>query len=475
MLFNSLIYLFTFLPIAVIGFYFLGRFTNSLTVNLWLVVCSLFFYSYWLPEYLPLILSSILVNFIIAKLIRAIDLTKLKKTMLVVGCIVNVGFLGYYKYADFFVANVAILFGVDNPSFLNLALPLGISFFTFQQISFLVDSYKYDIPDYKLIDYSLFVSFFPQLIAGPIVHHKEMMPQFAQKSNKNVCWQNIYVGLFFISIGLFKKIAVADTFAVWANEGFAAPEKLDCWLAWRTSLSYTIQLYFDFSGYTDMAIGSARLFNIKLPFNFNSPYISLSIQDFWRRWHMTLSRFLRDYVYIPLGGNKKGDFITCRNLFLTFLIGGLWHGAGWTFVIWGALHGVAVVIHRLWQMTKIVLPKPIAWFMTILFVNFTWVYFRAPDVGVANKIVYTMCAIEMSQLVDVALFIVSDKVNDVNGYLLVLFGFVWCDIFWKNSQVWATGIKPNVKYTGTVSLLALVSSFLLMQENRFSEFLYFQF
>jgi len=271
-----------------------------------------------------------------------------RKSILIFGVILNLSLLGYFKYADFFIENINIAFSVNAES-LNLLLPLAISFFTFQQIAYLVDSYRQETKEYDFLNYALFVTFFPQLIAGPIVHHKEMMPQFAKTRNKVKSYRNIAMGLFIFSIGLFKKVVIADTFAVWATNGFDVATTLNLFEAWATSLSYTFQLYFDFSGYTDMAIGLALLFNIRLPVNFNSPYKATNIQDFWRRWHITLSRFLRDYVYIPLGGNKKGSFRTYNNLMATFVIGGLWHGASWAFIFWGFLHGLALTVQKLWS------------------------------------------------------------------------------------------------------------------------------
>lgn len=249
----------------------------------------------------------------------------------------NVLLLIYYKYADFLLVNIGEAVGFE-VTLLNLVLPLGISFFTFTQIAYLVDAYKGKAREYNIINYVLFVTFYPHLIAGPILHHGEMMPQFDRIRSKLWDWGNAASGVFIFCIGLFKKVVIADSVAIYANAGFdTASGFVDSWIA---ALSYTFQLYFDFSGYTDMAIGAALLFNIRLPQNFNSPYKALNIQDFWRRWHMTLSRFLRDYIYIPLGGNRRGEMIMLRNLMLTFLIGGLWHGAGWTFLFWGLLHGV---------------------------------------------------------------------------------------------------------------------------------------
>ena len=287
-----------------------------------LVFASLFFYSWWNILYLPIILSSMLFNFIIGNSLNDTKNPKKikfnKKSILSFGIVSNIALLGYFKYSDFFIANFNLATS-SHIELLNLALPLAISFFTFQQISYLVDSYRQETKEYDFLSYTLFVTFFPQLIAGPIVHHKEMMPQFANTRNKVKNYKNIAMGLFIFSIGLFKKVVIADTFAVWATAGFDAATTLNLFEAWATSLSYTFQLYFDFSGYTDMAIGAALLFNIKLPINFNSPYKSTNIQDFWRRWHITLSRFLKDYIYIPLGGNRKGEFKTYNNLMGTWL------------------------------------------------------------------------------------------------------------------------------------------------------------
>ncbi len=305
------------------------------------------------------------------------------------GIVANVALLGYFKYSDFFISNLNKALDSDIV-LLHLALPLAISFFTFQQIAYLVDSYRGETKGYDFLNYALFVTFFPQLIAGPIVHHKEMMPQFASSWNKVKNYRNIALGLFIFSIGLFKKVVIADTFAVWATQGFDEATTLTFFEAWATSLSYTFQLYFDFSGYTDMAIGASLLFNIKLPINFDSPYKATNIQDFWRRWHITLSRFLRDYIYIPLGGNRKGSFKTYTNLMATFILGGLWHGAGWTFVFWGFLHGLALVIHRIWHSLGFRLYTWLAWFITFNFVNISWVFFRAKEWEDAVKVLRGM-------------------------------------------------------------------------------------
>ena len=308
MLFNSYEFIFAFLPFTFFIYFYFNSKRLTEAAKAFLVFASLFFYSWWNIAYLPIILASMLFNYVVGvSLSKDKEHSKVtKKNLLILGIIANIALLGYFKYADFFIENVNLV--TDGQlSLLHLALPLAISFFTFQQIAYLVDSYRGETKEYDFLNYANFVTFFPQLIAGPIVHHAEMMPQFSKTKNKIKNYRNIAMGLFIFSIGLFKKVVIADTFAVWATAGFDTATTLNFFEAWATSLSYTFQLYFDFSGYTDMAIGAALLFNIKIPINFNSPYKATSIQDFWRRWHITLSRFLRDYLYIPLGGSRGGE------------------------------------------------------------------------------------------------------------------------------------------------------------------------
>jgi len=408
-----------------------------------------------------------------------------KKSLLFFGIIANVALLGYFKYTDFFIENVNLAFDVSVP-LLHLALPLAISFFTFQQIAYLVDSYRGETKEYDFLNYALFVTFFPQLIAGPIVHHAEMMPQFASRWNLVKNYRNIATGLFIFSIGLFKKVVIADSFAVWATAGFDNAPVLNFFEAWATSLSYTFQLYFDFSGYTDMAIGAALLFNIRLPINFNSPYKALDIQDFWRRWHITLSRFLRDYIYIPLGGNRKGAFRTYNNLLATFVIGGIWHGAGWTFVFWGFLHGMALVMHRFWKALGFTMPKIAAWFITFNFVNIAWVFFRAKEWDDAIKVLTGM-----SGLSGVVLTQKHEKyLSFLSSYDLITFGKITQSIgggsdvlnsiilafililFFKNFNKKLSSNPLNYK-TALLSGVAFLGGFLSL--SKVSEFLYFNF
>lgn len=397
MIFSSPEFILLFLPIAFLGYFYLNRNRLVLAGKIWLVAVSLFFYAYWNMTYLPLLLASILFNFGVGSALSPNPGTthsKFSRRFVLAGSIAaNLALLGYFKYINFFIDNINAVFdvGYDLPQVL---LPLGISFFTFTQIAYLVDSYRGEAREYNFLNYTLFVTFFPHLIAGPILHHREMMSQFESRWTLAIRYRNIVLGLFIFSIGLFKKAVLADTFAVWANAGFDGKITLDFFSAWAASLSYTFQLYFDFSGYCDMAIGASLLFNIWLPINFNSPYKALDIQDFWRRWHMTLSRYLRDYLYIPLGGNRCSTPRVYFNLMATFVLGGLWHGASWMFVIWGALHGAALVVHRAWSTLNWRMPNPLAWLLTFGFVNFTWVFFRAGTLDDALRVLRGMADID---------------------------------------------------------------------------------
>ncbi len=472
MLFNSLEFLFIFLPITFFVYFYLNKLKLIKMATAWLVIASLSFYSYWKLDYLPIILVSMIFNYSVGSTLTSEKKLKInRKLILIVGIIGNVSALCYYKYFDFLIENINTIFSSDF-NYMNIVLPLAISFFTFQQIAYLVDSYEYKTKEYDFLTYSLFVTFFPQLIAGPIVHHKEMMPQFANLRNRFLNHKNISIGLFLLAIGLFKKVMIADYLSPFVKTTFDTLDVLTCFEAWCASFAYSFQLYFDFSGYCDMAMGIGYLFNIVLPQNFNSPYKADSIQDFWRRWHMTLSRFLRDYIYIPLGGNRKGEIKTYRNLFLTFLIGGIWHGANWTFVIWGTLHGLAICFHRFWKKLNKTIPHYIAIIITFLFANFTWVYFRALSIDKANNIITSMFGLNgFSPIVVKKMRLVFEN-GDLKISLFVFIGAFIIAFFVKNSVEFAKIFKPNWIFY-TVTLIMLVVSTLSI--NKVSEFLYFQF
>jgi len=479
MLFNSDIYIFLFLPVTVAVYFILNHFRFQGAAKFFLGAASLFFYSWWNWRYLPLIVMSVVFNYFTGRTISPrlshLNINQ-RKWILIFGVTTNLGVLAFFKYADFFIANANLITGTGM-KLMAMALPLAISFFTFQQVAYLVDSYRGETKEYSFINYSIFVTFFPQLIAGPIVHHKEMMGQFISRKSKILNWENMYVGLFIFSIGLFKKVFIADTFAVWATAGFDQAVSLHFIEAWVTSLSYTLQIYYDFSGYTDMAIGSAWFFNIRLPQNFNSPYKALNIQDFWRRWHMTLSRWLRDYLFIPLGGNRCSTFKTVRNLMITFLLGGLWHGAGWTFVIWGAMHGCASVIHRLWSDAGLKMPKVAAWLVTFLFVNVTWIFFRALDFKSAVKVLRGMVDFKSlyASLAKTGNFPGIAHLIPRGDFLDVLpwFGvFMFIAFMVRNSNQLIENLKPSYLWAA-ISLILLLMGMPDFQQP--SEFLYFNF
>jgi alginate O-acetyltransferase complex protein AlgI len=410
MLFNSYQFIFGFLPAVCVSYFVVARFCGRRAGAVVLVAGSLFFYGWWNDRYLWILLLSIGCNagFAVA-LIRGKP--KQRFGILLVGLGFNLFLLGYFKYASFLAQNISALFHVDW-YIEQQPLPLGISFFTFQKIAFLVDAYVGGVVTFDLLHYSLFVTFFPQLIAGPIVRHNEIIPQFATLPQRASA-SDFAVGASIFAIGLFKKVCLADLSAVWVNPVFSAAATgvtisfVDAWIA---ALAYSFQLYFDFSGYTDMAIGLARLFGIVLPINFYSPYKSVNIIDFWRRWHITLSRFLRDFLYIPLGGNRHGARRRYLNLAVTMLLGGLWHGAAWTFVLWGAFHGLMLVVNHAWHYLRrrVGLPpgkghvagRLVAIVLTFIVVTSAWVLFRASSVASAGSILSAMYGVGGQGVVD---------------------------------------------------------------------------
>ncbi len=484
MLFNSYEFIFLFLPISFFIYFYLNHKRLVIASKTWLVFSSLFFYSWWNITYLPLLLVSIVVNYTIAGMMLEYDKKKYfsRKSLLQIGLVFNIGLLGYFKYMDFFISNTNAMLKLDI-ELLHVALPLAISFFTLQQIAFIVDSYEGLVKEKNFLDYTIFVTFFPQLIAGPIVHHKEMMPQFANIRNKVKNYKNIALGLFIFSIGLFKKVVIADTFAVWATLGFDTATTLNLFEAWATSLSYTFQMYFDFSGYMDMAIGAALLFNIKLPINFNSPYKATGMIDYWKRWHITLTEFITTYIYTPI--IKLFSPITFdKAMFVTiivFLISGLWHGASWMFVFWGLFHGFGVIINHYWQKkVKIRLNRFLAWLITFNFVNITFVFFRAQEWNDAVKVLKGMVDFSSLNKIDIFSnwvlkgFPHSSFTIDVLIYLL-FFGFIV--FFMPNSmEISKNRFKLNYKYAIIFAFLFFTSILVAFFGNTVPGiFLYFNF
>lgn len=457
-----------------------------------LAIASLLFYGYWKPAYLGLFLLSICANYYTGKAIEGSPLKgQRSKFFLGLGISFNLLLLAYYKYADFFLQSISNLFSLSLPS-VEIILPLAISFYSFTQIAYLVDAYRGETKqyEYNLVSYSLFISFFPQLIAGPILRYDELLPQFQMIRTFALSSQNLAMGFTLFILGLFKKVAIADHLSPWVNPVFAHAQSVTFLEAWIGVLAYTFQLYFDFSGYSDMAIGLGWMFNVQLPVNFNSPYKSTSIREFWRRWHITLSNFLRDYLYIPLGGNRQGKLRQSLNLMITMLLGGLWHGAGWNFVFWGGLHGLYLAMNNLWDYFKFSCPKMVSWFMTFLGIILGWVFFRAATFqdglaltktlffinpltlptayqGILKPLQswWTMNFVSWQEL----RYLPSIGLNNSVCILLVLLIII---LYGPNTQEMMENFKPK-KWIALV--VSTVACFCLLSLNQVSEFLYFQF
>jgi alginate O-acetyltransferase complex protein AlgI len=484
--FNSYEFILLFFPLVYVGLCLCRRAGWLRLVKLWLILVSLGFYIWGDPSGGLLLLGSLVINYLFAWGIgregsacrRANDGGNARIRVWLVGGIgINVALLLYFKYTNFFLDSIAEVLDVAVMR-LDIVLPLGISFITFQQIAFLVDTYRNRLSSIRIIDYVLFMCFFPQLTAGPIVRYQEMVPQYVSLGRSS---GQAAAGIFLFCIGMFKKTVIADTLAIWVRDGYARSDDIlglvDAWIA---TLSYTFQLYFDFSGYSDMAIGVALIMGIRLPINFNSPYQATSLQDFWRRWHMTLSAFLREFVYVPLGGNRQGRLITSRNLFLTFLIGGVWHGAAWGFVIWGAIHGLALIVHRLWQACKFELPSWFGWLLTFMVVHVAWVFFRAESADQALDILMSLVGwnglggfetdYSMANWVR-ALLGAKDALGsraEQASVLVLLLGAIWL----PNSMTLLRRFRPS----GAALLVALGCGLLsFFHVSEFSDFIYARF
>jgi alginate O-acetyltransferase complex protein AlgI len=488
LLFNSHIFIFVFLPVTLVVFFAIGKRGHHRIAISWLVAASLFFYGWWNPAYVSLIIGSILFNYAAGVALSGPKNDSPKTGLLTFGIMANLGVLGYFKYANFFVSNLNSAISADF-HLETIILPLAISFFTFQQITFLVDSYKGETQEPDFLRYCLFVTFFPQLIAGPIVHHKEMIPQYAKDRIYSPNQEYLATGITIFIIGLFKKVVLADGIAVYATPVFDASEMgetLTFFEAWSGALAYTFQLYFDFSGYSDMAVGLGRMFGIRLPLNFNSPYKAKSIIEFWRGWHMTLSRFLKDYLYIPLGGNRKGSVRRYTNIMITMLLGGLWHGAGWTFIAWGVLHGLYLLINHGWRALRRALGHDLtrtsrfgrgtAQIVTFTAIVVGWVFFRAETFSGATNILSSMFGGNGISLNGMFLTnILADPLLAM-GMILVLLLISW---YAPNSTEYVLGgpqstlvWKPTLRHAILIAAMFCISFF---HVKSYSEFLYFQF
>ncbi|MBQ8783674.1 MAG: MBOAT family protein [Clostridia bacterium] len=474
MVFSSYEFVFAFLPVVLIGYFCAHK--SMLIQNIILVAASLFFYAYFNISYLPIILASIVINYLIGYYIsKTFNKKWLSGGLCVAGVLFNLGLLGYFKYYDFFVENINSVFGTDFV-LKNILLPLGISFFTFQQLSFIISVYKKEEKVEDILTYSLFVSFFPQLVAGPIVSYSEMMPQFINPENRRFKIENFSKGIYIFVLGLFKKLVIADTLNIFVNNGFNSDE-LSFAAGWITSLSYTLQIYFDFSGYSDMAIGLGKMFNIDIPLNFNSPYKSQSIGEFWKRWHITLGRALRTFIYIPLGGNRKGKIRMYINYMITFLLSGLWHGASWTFVLWGGLNGLCIVFEKIFSKILVKIPKTIKITVTFLITNALWVLFRAESFDQALSIYKAMGNFSNPGISAVA-NLTDDGIMGIPtpialAYVFVMIIGLFLVVFLsKNVIEKSKNFKPTILNSVIIAVLFTVSVLFISRE---SVFIYFNF
>jgi len=500
MVFSSLEFIYLFLPPVLLGFYVLRALRLESAIIWWLILASFAFYAWWSPTHLLLLFGSILFNFGIHKWL----LRRHSKALFIGGVVVNLGLLAIFKYADFLIGNVNAVANLDMTE-LGLILPLAISFYTFQQISFLHDTWTARVKPCDFKRYVLFVTFFPQLIAGPIVMQRDTIPQFRLAIFTNRTILNLVLGSTLFFIGLFKKIVLADGVAPFANAAFGLADQgqmLPMTASWLGAVAYTFQIYFDFSGYCDMALGLARVFGIRLPINFNSPYKALSIVEFWHRWHISLSRFLRDYLYIPLGGNRSGLLGRQGNLMVTMLLGGLWHGAGWNFILWGALHGFYLIVNHGWTNSRVratmraavpnVIYTTVCWGLTMLAVIIAWVFFRAETFQGSLVMLQSMAGLSNAVTADWLDIIPDARMAPVmlvamlaiviclpNGLELTvsyrpvlsaakeLIGtrMAWWNIRWSPTPAWGLAIA-------LVGSLSLVQIYRL---NDLTEFIYFNF
>lgn len=459
MLFNSQAFIVVFLPVVLLGYYALAA--HRVARQMLIVVASMGFYAWWDPRFVPLLAVLTVANWLIAVWFGRINAAWLPA----LGVVLNLAVLGLFKYADFLRDTIFALTGQEHQPW-SLILPLGISFFVFQKISYLMDLRRGDRHIYGFLDFCMFVGFFPQLIAGPLVRHNEIIHQFRADPRGPAMWENLGRGLFLFVIGVAKKVGLADSLAMVADPLFAkaGTVALNGAEAWTAAGAYTLQIYFDFSGYSDMAIGLALMFGLRLPVNFDAPYSAISVRDFWRRWHMTLSRFLRDYLYVPLGGNRQGQVRQTANVVLTMLLGGLWHGANWTFVVWGGLHGVALAVNHVWAQHGFRLPRAAAWFLTMLFVLLCWVLFRSPDFVTAGRVFASMAGAHGLG------FLAIDR-----QFVVILIAGAAIAVFGPTSQRMTTILLRPKRWVAIPAGIGLAYLLLLIGGRLPNVFIYFQF
>lgn len=491
MLFNSYIFIFLFLPSVLVGYYGLSYGKKYKFALCWLIVMSMLFYGYNYNKismyYLGLLVLSILLNFVLVKGLSKTDVLMWRRVILCVGLLLNLGILFYFKYYDFFMENINAAFGTDI-GLLRVALPLGISFYTFQQLSYVIDSYKKECESYSLLEYAAYVSFFPQLVAGPIVYHDELIPQLRDEKNHHLNYENLSKGIYAFSMGLAKKVLIADTFSKVVTIGYGNIEELNAVSALLIMVCYSMQIYFDFSGYCDIALGIGYMFNVELPINFNSPYKAASIVEFWSRWHMTLTRFFTKYIYIPLGGSRRGTIKRYRNIMIVFLVSGIWHGANWTYILWGVINGGWNVLEKLLERFFRWVPRAVRVFVTFICLLFSMSLFRSNSIAQARQlwgrlkvfgdgVVYEPVTSAFNELTEMRLLYRIGFGGMIEAYPwmgLALFTMVvlLACFFMKNTQEKVRDMRYTVSRMVAVIGLMIWS---ILSLSDVSEFLYFNF
>ncbi len=487
MLFNSYLFVFLFLPLVVTGYYWLHHRKLEKAALGYLIAMSMVFYGYNSIRYLVILVVSILVNYLLVKGMDKTQKTARRRLLLMLGLLYNLGILFYFKYYDFFIENVNAVLKTDY-HFLRLALPLGISFYTFQQLSYVIDSYRGDCERYTLLEYAAYVSFFPQLIAGPIVYHDELIPQLRTEENHHIRYENLCKGLYAFALGMAKKVLVADTLSKVVTVGYEHVSALNSVSTILVMVCYSMQIYFDFSGYCDMAYGIGFLFNVELPVNFNSPYKAASVREFWDRWHMTLTRFFTKYVYIPLGGSRKGKMRTYVNIMIVFLVSGFWHGANWTFILWGVVNGMGNLFDRLLDCVLRKIPRMLRVAATFCFCTIAWSMFRAASVEqglqmIANlgvpgdgklyeemqEVFHQLCEVRMLRRLGLSSLIQSCPWLMLTVFVLLLIAV--CLVL-RNTQEKVNDGRYGAKRIAVTVGLLLWS---ILSLSEVSEFLYFNF
>lgn len=478
MLFNSYIFILLFMPVAVIIYFLINRIREYSIGKLFLLLISLLFLTSYSFHATVTLIVSISVNYLLNLWVAS---NRKSKLSLVAGLLYNVGYLCIFKYSGIIFDRLNCSLGGDFAA-VKILLPVGVSFYTFQQIAFLVDNYRGEVNEYTFLDYALFTAFFPKLVQGPIPYHNELISQFNDFQKKQFSYENLSKGLMYFSIGLGKKVLLADNFGKIADYGFSNIFLLNSFEALLTILAYTFQIYLDFSGYSDMAVGVAKMLNINLPQNFNSPYKAKNISDFWKRWHMTLTRFLTKYVYIPLGGNRKRLVRTCINILIVYLVSGLWHGTGFTFIIWGGMHGIATIIYRLFKKYYDIIPETIQWLINFCFVSFTWVFFRAPSTDSAIELLHQVwnggwkfainAELTEAMLMPTLINIPSQIIPFVIVILVMYIGTIISMLVFKNSNEYMESFCPDFKNWIATYLLLIVG---ILSLSGVSTFLYANF